>query len=61
MTTNSMARSEPNVSYAHLRTERISLTAAIPDGTDEREESQSGSVGDKGNEGRAAATHRCCR
>lgn len=30
MTMNSMARSLPNVSYAHFRIERISLTAAIP-------------------------------
>lgn len=30
MTVNSTARSSPNVSYAHFRIERISLTAAIP-------------------------------
>lgn len=30
MTVNWIARSSPNVSYAHFRTERISLTAAIP-------------------------------
>lgn len=30
MTVNSIARSSPNVSYAHFRIERISLTAAIP-------------------------------
>ena len=30
MTVNWMARSSPNVSYAHFRTDRISLTAAIP-------------------------------
>jgi hypothetical protein len=30
MTVNWMARSSPKVSYAHFRTERISLTAAMP-------------------------------
>jgi hypothetical protein len=30
MTVNWIARSSPKVSYAHFRTERISLTAAIP-------------------------------
>lgn len=30
MTVNCIARSSPKVSYAHFRTERISLTAAIP-------------------------------
>ena len=30
MTVNWMALSSPNVSYAHFRTERISLTAAMP-------------------------------
>ena len=30
MTVNCMALSFPKVSYAHFRTDRISLTAAIP-------------------------------